>query len=106
MNVELDTILEDAVAISDEFHNNRDLYQKFYDRHASELGGFPGIWAFVVEAVKLFHETYSNQKDLEWGVTHDYLETVAWFGGELVKLEDLAGLGPKMVEVALHKGKI
>ena len=46
-------LLENAIAISGEFHTNR-RYEKFYGKHCDFFGGFIGIYGFIQKAAIAF----------------------------------------------------
>lgn len=58
-------LLENTAAISAELHADEKQYQRFYHKHADDLGGFPGIWNFCVDAAKIF-SSCESKKEFEW----------------------------------------
>jgi|HubBroStandDraft_3_1064219.scaffolds.fasta_scaffold401997_1 hypothetical protein len=70
-------MFEAMVAISGEFHSNRSRYQKFYDRHCDDVGGFPGVWRVLIDAIRVFEFTSDFYgvagEDFDWiGATEGF----------------------------------
>ena len=57
--------LEDCAAISERFFQQPQ-QQKFYDRYAEQLSGFPGVWMFVAHAAKIFTELNPDYDEIDW----------------------------------------
>ena len=66
-------LLEDVAAVTGNFHADPKRYQKFYDRYATSLSGFPGIWKLCALAGKVFNELWikNPQTDDYWIETVD-----------------------------------
>ena len=81
-------LLENAVAIAVQFHND-DGYQEFYDDVCDEVGGFVGIWNMIVDAAKVFTQVEVDSK-LEAGEGYDWIEAIDRFSVSLIETEDFS----------------
>ena len=79
---QLQPVAENAAAISDQVHSNRDRYRRLYRRLGEKLGGFPGVWNFIAEcALEL-----ARQHPGEW--QDGWIEACWTIGDYILAMED------------------
>ncbi len=75
-------LLENIAAISAEFHADQRAYERFYEDNADGLGGFPGIWRYMIHAGIAFR----NAEPDDWESTasaRDYVDAIVLFAERL-----------------------
>jgi hypothetical protein len=75
---------QNIAAVSAELHGDK-RYQRFYDKNADELSGFPGIWSYCAEAADLFTQA---EKLVEPG-SYEYLEAIMDYVDLILKADNL-----------------
>lgn len=78
-------LAENVAAISGEFHKHAG-YQSFYDRHADEVSGFPGIWRLCADAGEVFTYAEAGQELPDW------IEAIDQFVAALFAFEDVPAI--------------
>ena len=71
-------LLENLSAISAEFHSN-EAFDKYYNRYADVLSGFPGIWNQMIVMARAFTSVESS---LASAVDHEWIEAIQFFVGQ------------------------
>ena len=69
-------LVENAVAISAQFHTDR-RYQEFYDAMAEKLSGFPGIYRFIGELAEALTKQEAKIEEGYWPETVDAVAEIA-----------------------------
>ena len=97
---------ENIAAISAEFHGRSQSYKNFYDKYAGLVGGFPGIWLFMVDAADAFYAVEITDH-LVAGEDFSYIEAIFDFSRSLLRAKEFPNLSElqELARKAIEKNK-
>lgn len=95
--------MENLSAISAEFHTSKH-YRVFYNHAGGGLGGFPGIWTYVIEVADAFSwaERKRDTEDAWIESVIDYAEGVV-IAGDTLTVKELRKLALKIIREKLAR---
>lgn len=91
-------IAENAAAISDHVHNDREAFKQLYQ---FATGGFPDIWVYVAECAIALADAECKAGD-EFYETYEWIETTERIGAKIL-IGDLKEVPEKLVSMVLYK---
>jgi len=96
--------VENAAAISDYFHCQKERFQRFYDEHADALSGFPGIWKLCGDA-GIALAIAERKLKIEWGEDAEWIDTVQAFSHRVMYPQHVEGLPAHEYQGGNHDDK-